>query len=330
MTTVTVHPFAPPATQFVMVHNYIFDAVMPDLPPNAWKILCFILRKTRGWNKDDDLISYTQIIDGTGITSPATVKRNLDILIDKDYILAEKEAGETTRYRLNLSFAVEIEQTTTETVVDHYRNCSGTTTETVVTKDILKDKEKHIGSPDGEPLADLLAQATLGVDDTKRLLAAWDAGTLVAGRRLNPTAIVGKLFERRFGSPANFSRIAGLVRAARDYRDATDDVSIDDWYMIAEVIDSSARPHGNVYDYLSGRFKNRSTDAGETRREAYWCVVFDHGERIAPGKRREDPPARAETGSAPSRRVLKDEGEIIKAWWLCKRDSGGWVEVTDE
>ena len=43
---------------YTCLTNYVLDVVMPSLPPNAWKVLCFVIRKTRGWNKERDRLSY--------------------------------------------------------------------------------------------------------------------------------------------------------------------------------------------------------------------------------------------------------------------------------
>jgi hypothetical protein len=42
----TIKPFADQGN-FTAIHNYVFDVIMPSLPPNAWKVLCFVIRKTQ-------------------------------------------------------------------------------------------------------------------------------------------------------------------------------------------------------------------------------------------------------------------------------------------
>lgn len=62
---------------FTAIDNSIFDEVMPTLSLPAWKVLCFIIRKTIGYQKDVDFISYSQIRKGTGIKSNESVRRAL-------------------------------------------------------------------------------------------------------------------------------------------------------------------------------------------------------------------------------------------------------------
>jgi hypothetical protein len=67
-------------SKFTKFHNVLLDVVMPELPPNAWKILSLVVRRTAGWGKDDEWLSYSQIKQGTGIKSDATVSANLAVL----------------------------------------------------------------------------------------------------------------------------------------------------------------------------------------------------------------------------------------------------------
>jgi hypothetical protein len=66
---------------------------MPRISANAWKVLCFVIRKTWGWEdkdsptgrKEKDQISYSQIREGTGIRSDTTISGALDELIDYEH-----------------------------------------------------------------------------------------------------------------------------------------------------------------------------------------------------------------------------------------------------
>ena len=93
---------------YTEVHNMAFDYIMPRVSGSAWKVLCLIIRKTKGWGKRSDEISYSQIKDGTGIKNDLTVKKALGELLKLGCIL--KRAGETqfkpTRYALNRNFAI--------------------------------------------------------------------------------------------------------------------------------------------------------------------------------------------------------------------------------
>jgi hypothetical protein len=65
-------PFNPQTTTFT---NIMLDKIMPKVSPNAWKILCFAMRKTAGWadmtteslRKESDVIAISQFREGCGI-----------------------------------------------------------------------------------------------------------------------------------------------------------------------------------------------------------------------------------------------------------------------
>jgi len=114
-------PFQAPYT---MVHNYVIDHIMPDLSPNAWKVLCVAIRQTIGWQdeatesgrRESDVITYSQFQRQTGIVSRGTLSRALKECLDKGYLLRE----EVDQYRGKPAFAyrlnTEYEATGTETV----------------------------------------------------------------------------------------------------------------------------------------------------------------------------------------------------------------------
>ncbi len=121
---------------YTQVSNEFLDNKMAVLSGAAVKTFLAITRKTIGWHKDTDAISYTQIQKMTGNRSYSTVKKSIDELAKAGLIRAEKRSGGTTVYELDMS-------TTTETVEDHYNNRSSTTTETVDTKESLKETSKE-------------------------------------------------------------------------------------------------------------------------------------------------------------------------------------------
>lgn len=101
----SIKPFAEQG-HYTAVHDAIFDEVMPVCPPNAWKVLCFIVRKTRGWGKDEDALPYNQILEGTGISSKATLSSSLKWLVESSLIIRDggrdaKGKQRTAKYRLN-------------------------------------------------------------------------------------------------------------------------------------------------------------------------------------------------------------------------------------
>ena len=148
---VTVFPFADPGRKYTMMDNFLFDCIMPLVKPNAWKILCLIIRKTRGWHKTSDQISFSQIKTGTGISSDETVNNALKQLIGQGYILADKGGQwDATEYAINTNFSttkIEVgKETTTEIVVEPTTEIVvAPTTKIVDTKEtsLKKDKDKQ-------------------------------------------------------------------------------------------------------------------------------------------------------------------------------------------
>lgn len=150
----TISPFDT-RERFTKVHNYVIDEMMPTLKPNAFKVLVFIIRKTRGWGKDADCISYSQLRTGTGIASDATLRAALQELEGLQYILCDKTVGLTNSYMLNTTLEIVVPPTSTvfdggtstETVVP-------TSTETVDTKEkTTKDKERQLKASADVPLS---------------------------------------------------------------------------------------------------------------------------------------------------------------------------------
>jgi phage replication O-like protein O len=177
---VTVFPFADPDIKYTMMDNYLFDHIMPVVKPNAWKILCLIIRKTKGWHKISDQISFSQIKAGTGISSDETVSNALKQLVSKRYIMAKKGGQwDATEYEINANFSttiIEVErETTTEIEV-------APTTEIVVapttiiedTKEtpLNKDKDKQL-SADADCSLPISLLSEKEVKALKLPLSAW-------------------------------------------------------------------------------------------------------------------------------------------------------------
>jgi len=95
-------PFAP-TTNYTKIDNSLLDEIMPTLKPTHWQVLCFIVRKTKGWQKEEDAISYSQIMDGTGISSKSTVSSALSNLVESGYITVRNgKDDQTNLIKLNL------------------------------------------------------------------------------------------------------------------------------------------------------------------------------------------------------------------------------------
>ena len=138
----TVKPFD--AGRWFPIHNAVFDVIMPEISPNAWKILCVAIRHTWGWKanrngdpkerKQWDHIPYSQFKAASGISSYATVKRALDECLERGFLLRRQPLDadgnpQMVRGKPYFEYALnrDYELTTTETVAVK----SGTTTETV-------------------------------------------------------------------------------------------------------------------------------------------------------------------------------------------------------
>lgn len=89
-------------------HNALLDSVMPSVSPNAWKILCLIVRQTVGWQRGEAGLSYQVIQSGTGIKSRPTIAGALKELLAMN-LIERARADEQTEmsYRLNPSAEVQ-------------------------------------------------------------------------------------------------------------------------------------------------------------------------------------------------------------------------------
>ena len=140
MSKTTVRPFDL-EDQFVRMHNTLFDSAMPAMSPNSWKVFCFIIRKTLGFNKKSDMVSYTQIMKGCGISGRSTVSAALKELTTMSAISSATGSAQTSsRYRINQQFTIE---TSPEIGPDSSPEIGLLAVQKLDTqKTVLKDKEK--------------------------------------------------------------------------------------------------------------------------------------------------------------------------------------------
>lgn len=93
------------------VPNAFVDEMLDKISGNACKIYLLIVRKTRGWNKEADRISYTQIQKYTGINHRATISKAIDELLEMGLIIVAKgNEKSSNEYRLNDDFCSKNEQ----------------------------------------------------------------------------------------------------------------------------------------------------------------------------------------------------------------------------
>ena len=112
------------------VPNAFVDDVLADLGGSACKVYLLIVRKTRGWQKEKDCISYSQIQKIAGVKSHETIKNALNELLELGLIKV-KQGNEKTpnQYRLNDNYG------TTKTV-EH--KSKGTTKTVEATTEIVE------------------------------------------------------------------------------------------------------------------------------------------------------------------------------------------------
>ena len=86
---------------FTRIQNDILDALCSStIPGQPMRVLLFIVRKTNGFGKDEDYISYSQISDMTGF-SRQRVKECISRLIKMNIIKAEYNGTRTAKYAIN-------------------------------------------------------------------------------------------------------------------------------------------------------------------------------------------------------------------------------------
>ena len=80
------------------VPNFIVDQLIQTISPNALKIYLIIIRKTKGWNKEADYISISQLQTLSGIKKNETIFKVLKELESQNLIFAEKNKGKMSRF----------------------------------------------------------------------------------------------------------------------------------------------------------------------------------------------------------------------------------------
>ena len=119
---------APPKDEkqvaFTRVANCIIRDVMPNVSSNAWKILTVISHQTTGWEKVEDAVSYSQLMDKTGIRSSATISKAIKELVGLGIIEARtmrdpvnRKLKATTVYQYKISFLAQLAGTSEDTIL---------------------------------------------------------------------------------------------------------------------------------------------------------------------------------------------------------------------
>lgn len=147
-----VKPFADPThTQF---SNDALDYILPVCSPACWKLLSAIIRKTKGWHKDEDELSYSQLEALTGMTRP-TVAGAVKEALSAGYVKRTK-SGISFKYSLNKEFELD-----TSKEIEPVKKSNQTSKETLpepVKKSNTQKKERKIKekelAPNGAPPAE--------------------------------------------------------------------------------------------------------------------------------------------------------------------------------
>lgn len=84
------------------VPNALIDELLCKISGNACKVYLLIVRKTRGWNKQSDRISFSQIRELTGIGSNTTIDKAIDELLQLKLIkVSSGNQKISNKYSLN-------------------------------------------------------------------------------------------------------------------------------------------------------------------------------------------------------------------------------------
>lgn len=140
------------------IANELLDVLIStDFSKRQYKILLFIIRKTYGWNKSEDDISRSQIVDATGLKNPH-VTTTIQELIEMN-VLIVSNGTHAKKYKINkyydtwrITETVTITKTVTvtesvivtETVTDCYQNGNFSLPKQYPQKTTPKDNTKDI------------------------------------------------------------------------------------------------------------------------------------------------------------------------------------------
>lgn len=119
-----------------VVNDWLFDEVMPKTGHAAFKVVCAVVRKTWGFTKEWDEISFSQFIGLTGISGRNNISNGIQEAIDKGFIEREKW-GAGFRYRPASS---------NETILDYVKqllNDTSTGNETLPNEQLASNEKLH-------------------------------------------------------------------------------------------------------------------------------------------------------------------------------------------
>lgn len=116
------------------VPNVLIDEYLSKISANAFKVYIVMVRKTKGWQKDYDSLSQSQIMAMAGIGSHHTTRKAIDELIGLGLISEYAYQGRQSTFFVSLEGDPEKFDTSAETAElgqnDLGRNCRTTSAET--------------------------------------------------------------------------------------------------------------------------------------------------------------------------------------------------------
>lgn len=93
------------------IHNALLDSIMPVISSSAWTLLCLMIRQTKGWQREEQGMSYRQLLEGTGFGSRTTLAKALGELHKRDLIVIEQTDNRFDPFVYAINHSVEIEWT---------------------------------------------------------------------------------------------------------------------------------------------------------------------------------------------------------------------------
>ena len=249
----SIKPFDRQGT-YVVMDTALFDYLMPIAPATAWKILCYILRRTRGCQKEDADISYREIKVGTGIKSDATISKGIKWLQQEEIIVKFGPATQwiSCNYRINRQYEMAVPSTSENEVGSTSKNevlyiCKDKEVKEVKSnKDIKeKEKEKEFKQKEKESFATFLP---VNLRESEEFMERWDDWVIYRKKRKNPLNEITVKLQARTLSPWPIDIACAMI-----------DQSIDrTWRGIFEL---------NDYHPLKKRYGGDLVDPGITKGE---------------------------------------------------------------
>ena len=86
------------------VPNVLVDSYIEELSSHGFKLMLFIIRKTRGWQKQKDSISATQLAKVLGLKKIKSVYPYVKELEALNLIKVHKKLGKINQYSLGANF----------------------------------------------------------------------------------------------------------------------------------------------------------------------------------------------------------------------------------